>query len=154
VLHLKAQLEQHHDTIFQRKYSPALPERGTSPGAALPRRGLPGSAVPTAGGKDAAVGPARAGAVGPPVQRFNATSCLLTRREMRPGLTRHQVLQQKWGSWQPHGWRPNRGHNGWGKPFSLCLPAASSGAAGLLLHRVLWTPLFLSAWSATSYFGK
>lgn len=66
-LHLKGQLEQHHDTIFPYKYSPALPERGTSPAAALPRRGVPGSVVPTGDGKDAAVDLAQAGKFWPPV---------------------------------------------------------------------------------------
>lgn len=82
------QLEQHHDTIFQRKYSPALPERGTSSTEALPRRGVPGSVVPgsvvpTGAGKDAAAGSVRAGNLQPPVQRFDAASAPLTWREMR-----------------------------------------------------------------------
>ena len=81
MLHLKGQLEQHDDTIFQCKYSPALPERGSLPAEALPRREMPGSVVPTGDGKDAAVGPAQAGKVRPPVQWFNAMSAPLTHQE-------------------------------------------------------------------------
>lgn len=73
------QLEEHHDTISQCKYS--LSERGTW--EALPRRGVPGSVSPHRDGKDAAVGPAQAGMVQPPVPWFNATSAPLTHSEAR-----------------------------------------------------------------------